>query len=125
MMMLGVRSPQSIACGVGASISKIKLYNSDRIVSVVYVLYGYYYCYSLLSTICMKLDPSIHIGMHLVCFSKTRCDNLTRTRLISKHLTRLISHMNTTQNHKNTFQSHNLIMLQSQSHNASHKLMIT
>jgi hypothetical protein len=27
-----------------------------------------------MSTICMKLDPGIHIGMHLVCFSKTRCD---------------------------------------------------
>jgi hypothetical protein len=23
----------------------------------------------------MKLDPGIHIGMHLVCFSKTRCDS--------------------------------------------------
>jgi hypothetical protein len=34
----------------------------------------YCYCYSLMSTICMKLDPGIHIGMHLVCFSKTRCD---------------------------------------------------
>jgi hypothetical protein len=22
----------------------------------------------------MKLDPGIHIGMHVVCFSKTRCD---------------------------------------------------
>jgi hypothetical protein len=22
----------------------------------------------------MKLDPGIHIGMHLVCFYKTRCD---------------------------------------------------
>jgi hypothetical protein len=28
-----------------------------------------------MSTICMKLDPDIHIGMHLVCFSKTRCDS--------------------------------------------------
>jgi hypothetical protein len=27
-----------------------------------------------MSTICMKLGPGIHIGMHLVCFSKTRCD---------------------------------------------------
>jgi hypothetical protein len=27
-----------------------------------------------MSTICMKLDPGMHIGMHLVCFSKTRCD---------------------------------------------------
>jgi hypothetical protein len=34
MMMLGVRSPQPIACGVGASISRIELYNSDRIVSL-------------------------------------------------------------------------------------------
>jgi hypothetical protein len=40
MMMLGVRSPQSIACGVGASVSSmIELYNSDRFVSFVYVLY--------------------------------------------------------------------------------------
>jgi hypothetical protein len=22
----------------------------------------------------MKLDPGMHISMHLVCFSKTRCD---------------------------------------------------
>jgi hypothetical protein len=39
MLMLGVSIPQSIACGVGASISRIELYNSDRIVSFVYVLY--------------------------------------------------------------------------------------
>jgi hypothetical protein len=31
-----------------------------------------------MSTICMKLDPSIHIVMHLVCFSKTRCDKISR-----------------------------------------------
>jgi hypothetical protein len=30
MMVLGVRSPQSIACGVGAYVSRIELYNSDR-----------------------------------------------------------------------------------------------
>jgi hypothetical protein len=24
----------------------------------------------------MKLDPGMHIGMHLVCFSKTRYDNI-------------------------------------------------
>jgi hypothetical protein len=29
-----------------------------------------------MSTICMKLDPDIHIGMHLVYFSKTRCDSI-------------------------------------------------
>jgi diphthamide biosynthesis methyltransferase len=31
--------PQSIVCGVGASVSRIELYNYDRIVSFVYVLY--------------------------------------------------------------------------------------
>jgi hypothetical protein len=39
MVILGVRIPQSIACGVGAFVSIIELYNSDRIVSFVYVLY--------------------------------------------------------------------------------------
>jgi hypothetical protein len=39
VLMLGVRSPQSIACGVGTSVSRIELYNSDRFVSFVYVLY--------------------------------------------------------------------------------------
>jgi hypothetical protein len=39
VLMLGVRSPQSIACGVGASVYRIELYYSDRIVSFVYVLY--------------------------------------------------------------------------------------
>jgi hypothetical protein len=39
MMMLGLRNPLSIACGVGASVSKIELYNSDRIVSFLYVFY--------------------------------------------------------------------------------------
>jgi hypothetical protein len=73
--MLGVRSPQSIACGVVTSVSRIELYNSDRIVSLFMFLYGYCYCYSLMSTICMKLDPVMHIGMHLVCFSKTGCDS--------------------------------------------------
>jgi hypothetical protein len=39
VLMLGVRSPQSIAYGVGASVSRIELYNSYRIVSFVYVFY--------------------------------------------------------------------------------------
>jgi hypothetical protein len=30
VLMLGVRNPQLIACGVGASVSRIELYNSDR-----------------------------------------------------------------------------------------------
>jgi hypothetical protein len=39
MMMLGVRNPQSIACGIGASVSMIELYNSDRFVSLFMLFY--------------------------------------------------------------------------------------
>jgi hypothetical protein len=39
VLMLGIRSPQTIACGVGASVSRIELYNSDRIVSLFMILY--------------------------------------------------------------------------------------
>jgi hypothetical protein len=31
-------------------------------------LYVILYCYSLMSTICMKLDSGMHIGLHLVFF---------------------------------------------------------
>jgi hypothetical protein len=27
-----------------------------------------------MSTICMKIDPRMHIGLHLVFFGKNRCD---------------------------------------------------
>jgi hypothetical protein len=30
----------------------------------------------------MKLDPDMHIGMHLVCFTKTRCDSWLRVLLL-------------------------------------------
>jgi hypothetical protein len=39
MVMLGVRNPQSIACGVGASVYRIELYNSDRFVSLFMLFY--------------------------------------------------------------------------------------
>jgi hypothetical protein len=39
MVMLGVRSPQSIACGVGASVYRIELYNSNRFVSLFMLFY--------------------------------------------------------------------------------------
>jgi hypothetical protein len=29
----------------------------------------------------MKLDPGIHVGMHLVWFSKTRCDKIEPTKI--------------------------------------------
>jgi hypothetical protein len=51
VLMLGVRSPQSIACGVGASVSRIELYNSDRFISlfmlfyvILLLLFTYVYC---------------------------------------------------------------------------------
>jgi hypothetical protein len=39
VMVLGIRSPQSIACGVGASVSRIELYNADRFVSLFMLFY--------------------------------------------------------------------------------------
>jgi hypothetical protein len=39
VLMLGVRSPQSITCGVGASVSRIELSNSDRFVSLFMLFY--------------------------------------------------------------------------------------
>ena len=44
--------------------------NSDGI-SFSYVILFLLFTYV---TICMKLDPGIHIVMHLVCFLKTVCD---------------------------------------------------
>jgi hypothetical protein len=32
-------------------------------------------CYSLMSTICMKLDPGMHIDLHLCFHWKNRCDS--------------------------------------------------
>jgi hypothetical protein len=39
VLMLGIQSPQSIACGVGASVSRIEQYNSDRFVSLFILFY--------------------------------------------------------------------------------------
>jgi hypothetical protein len=39
VMMLGIHNPQLIANGVGTFVFRIELYNSDRIVSFVYVRY--------------------------------------------------------------------------------------
>jgi hypothetical protein len=74
VLMLGVRSPQSITCGVGASASRIELYNSDRFESFVYVLYVILLLLFTFVYYMYETYPGIHIGMHLVCFSKTRCD---------------------------------------------------
>jgi hypothetical protein len=76
VMMLGVRSPQSIACGVGASVFRIELYNSDGFVSlfmlfyvILLVLFTYvYYMYE---------TRSCHTYMYaLGLFFKTRCDRI-------------------------------------------------
>jgi hypothetical protein len=34
----------------------------------------------------MKLDPGMHIGLHLVCFSKTKCDNMLATHMNEAHI---------------------------------------
>jgi hypothetical protein len=65
--VLGVRNPQSTACDVGAFVSRIKRK------SLIIFLFLTWYCFSihLYVTICMKLDPGMHIGMHLVFFEKS------------------------------------------------------
>jgi hypothetical protein len=76
MMMLGIHSLQSIACGVGASISRIELYNSDRKVSFVYVLYVillqlFTFVYYMYETRSWHRYRYAH-GL----FFKTRCDRV-------------------------------------------------
>jgi hypothetical protein len=34
----------------------------------------------------MKLDPGMHIGMHLVCFSKTECDTYIGLDLVDVNM---------------------------------------
>jgi hypothetical protein len=51
----------------GAFVSRIK-----RNTLIIYLfLYVIFFYYSLMSTICMKIDPGMHIGLHLVFFGKT------------------------------------------------------
>jgi hypothetical protein len=63
----GLRNPRSIACEVGSHRFQDKLYNFENLFSLL-VLFSWY-CYWLFTnevTICMKLDPGIHIVMHSV-----------------------------------------------------------
>jgi hypothetical protein len=66
-MMLGAHSatPSRLPVKLVPPFSRIELFNSDRFVSLfmlLYVILCYYY--SLMSTICIKLDPGIHIGRY-------------------------------------------------------------
>ena len=68
-MMLSTRlaQPQPIACEDWSLYFQDKLHNSDSLI-VVLILFSWY-CYWLFTynaSICMKLDPDIHIVMHLV-----------------------------------------------------------
>jgi hypothetical protein len=57
-------------------VSRIK--RNTMIISLFFLTW-YCFCYSLMSTICMKIDLGLHIVMHLVFFGKTRVtpDSLT------------------------------------------------
>jgi hypothetical protein len=50
----------------GAFVSRIK----HKSLIIFLFLTWYCFCYSLMSTMCMKLDPGMHIVMHLVFFGK-------------------------------------------------------
>jgi hypothetical protein len=66
LLVLGIRNPQSTACEVGALVPRIKC----KSLLIFLFLTWYYFCIHLYVTICMKLDPDTHIGLHLVFFGK-------------------------------------------------------
>jgi hypothetical protein len=74
--VLGLRDPRSIACEVWSLHFQDKLYNSDNLYSLL-ILFSWYYCWFFTDevTICMELDPAIHIVMHSVLSLKTGCDS--------------------------------------------------
>ena len=63
--VLGVRNPRSIACEVWSLRFQDKLYNSDNLLIIAFMWY-YYKLFTYDVSICMKLDPGIHIAMHSV-----------------------------------------------------------
>ena len=66
-----MRNPQSIACEVGSFHFQDKLYNSDSLLIILVSLFHDTVTdYSLIMSLCMKLDPGIHIVMHSVLFLK-------------------------------------------------------
>jgi hypothetical protein len=69
--VLGLRNPRSIACEVWSLRFQDKLYNSDNLYSLL-ILFSWYCCWLFTDevTICMELDPGIHIVMHSVLFLK-------------------------------------------------------
>jgi hypothetical protein len=73
--VLGIRNPQSSACDVW-SLPKRK----SLIISLFHT--WYYFCIHLYGTICMKLDPGMHIGLHLVFFGKTGVTIVPRIRYL-------------------------------------------
>ena len=70
--VLGVRNPQSIACEVEAFVSRI---SCITLIIINYYIFSFlWYCYWLFScnvSICMKLDPGIHMVMHSVLSLKS------------------------------------------------------
>jgi hypothetical protein len=66
LLVLGVRNPHSTVVMFGAFVSRIKC--KSMIISLF--LTWYCFCIHLYVTICMKLDTSMHIGLHLVFFRK-------------------------------------------------------
>jgi hypothetical protein len=60
-------TPSRLPVMFGVFVSRIK--RKSLIISLFLTWYCFYY--SLMSTICMKIDPGMHMGLHLVFFGKT------------------------------------------------------
>jgi hypothetical protein len=65
--VLGVHNPSRLPVMFGVFVSRIK----HKSLIIFLFLTWYCFCYSLMSTICMKIDPGMHIGLHLAFFGKT------------------------------------------------------
>jgi hypothetical protein len=65
--VLGPRNPRSIAYEVWSLYFQDKLYNSENFYSLL-ILFSWYCCWLFTDevTICIELDPGIHIVMHSV-----------------------------------------------------------
>jgi hypothetical protein len=60
----------------GSFVSKIK----RKSLIIFLFLTWYCFCIHLYVTICMKLDPGMHIGLHLVLFGKTSVTDYDQSR---------------------------------------------
>jgi hypothetical protein len=87
LLELGVCNPQSTACEVWCLRFQDKAYISDNLP----FSYVYCFCIHLYVTICMKLDPGMHIGLHLVFFGKSGVTSSQKDQTFTTNFTNFVN----------------------------------